>query len=100
MAKKSKTDPRMRAELSKVLERWCDDNAIEWKQHSEYQWNVKVPEVNVLIAVYPGSGIMWVPYAHYDHRGVIDKSSTKHDFHDEKSLINKLQEIIFAADRA
>lgn len=100
MSRKSKTNPRQLATLSKVLEQWCDHNLIEWRQCSEYQWNIKVPEVNVLIAVYPGSGVMWVPYAHYDHRGVIDKSSTKHTFHDEQTLINKLQEIIFAADRA
>lgn len=98
MGRKSKTNPRMLQELSKVLEVWCEDNMIEWRQCSEYQWNVRVPQVEVIIAVYPGSGVMWVPKAHYTHRGVIDKSSTKHSFHDKKSLIAKLQEIIFAAD--
>jgi hypothetical protein len=99
MGRRSKTDYTQLRELSVVLETWCDGNMIEWTKCSMYQWNVKVPEVNVLIAVYPGSGVMWVPYAHYDHRGVIDKSSTKHTFHDKKTLINKLQEIIFAADK-
>lgn len=98
MGRRSKTDRTMLRELSRVVEDWCEENLIEWRKCSEYQWNVKVPEVNVLIAIYPGSGVMWVPYAHYDHRSVIDKSSSKHEFHDKDSLIERLQEIIFAVD--
>lgn len=95
---RSKTNHQMLNDMSKVLEDWCEENLIEWKKCSEYQWNVKVPEIEVLVAVYPGSGVMWVPYAHYTNTGVIDKSSTKHNFTNKKTLVNKLQEIIFATD--
>lgn len=98
MARRSKTDDVMLRDLSKALEAWCDANGIEWKKCSKYQWNVKVPEVDVLLSVYPGSGLVWVPYAHYTGTGAIDKSSTKHHFGDEKTMVAQLTKIIFAAD--
>lgn len=95
---RSKTDPVKLARLSLALEKWCDDNEIRYKQCSEYQWNVYVPEVQVIIAVYPGSGVIWVPQAHYTDTGAIDKSSTKYRFIDEEKMFKLLQKIIFAAD--
>ena len=99
MGRRSKTNPQKLSTLSRALEKWCDANAIEWKKCSAYQWNVTVPQVEVIIAVYPGSGVMWVPKAHYTGTGAIDQSSTKRSFGTKEELIKQLQEVIFAADR-
>lgn len=95
---RNKANYQMLHDMSEVLEGWCNDNLVEWKQCNEYQWNIYVPQVQVIIAIYPGSGVIWVPKAHYIHRGVIDKSSTKHHFTNKKTLLSELQNIIFAAD--
>lgn len=95
---RSKTDYGKLKSLGDVLEKWCDENLIEYTRCSEYQWNVKVPQVDVLLSVYPGSGVIWVPYAHYTNTGAKDQSATKHQFTNKKNLIKQLQEIIFAAD--
>ena len=97
---RGKTDYSMKRRLGTYLEAWCDDNGFEYTHPSEFQWNIKVPLIKVLIAVYPGSGLMYLPYAHYDGLGVIDKSGEKRYFHDEKSLEHELITILFAADAA
>lgn len=93
-----KTDYGMKKRLGTYLEAWCDENGFEYTHPSEFQWNIKVPQIQVLIAVYPGSGMMYLPYAHYTHLGVIDKSGQKLYFTDEVSLQEKLECVLFAAD--
>lgn len=95
---RSKTDYGMKKRLGTYLEAWCDENGFEYTHPSEFQWNIKVPQIQVLIAVYPGSGMMYLPYAHYTGLGVIDKSGQKLYFHDEKSLEKELFTVLFATD--
>lgn len=94
---RSKTDYGMKKRLGAYLEAWCDENGFEYTHPSEFQWNIKVPQIHVLIAVYPGSGMMYLPYAHYTGLGIIDKSGQKLYFHDEKSL-EKVFTVLFATD--
>lgn len=95
---KRKTDYQLKARLGKYLEKWCTDNLFEFTHPSEFQWNIKVPELEVLIAVYPGSGMLYLPHAHYTGLGVIDKSGERHYFRTEKELEDKLVKILFAVD--
>ena len=98
MARKPKTDYSLKRKLGRYLEKWCEENGFECDQKSEYQWNIKVPEIEVLIAVYPGSGMMYLPYAHYTGLGVIDKSGKKLYFNNENSLEEALVSVLFASD--
>jgi len=98
MSRKPKTDYAMLKSLSKSLEKYARDNGLLCIKCSQYQWNVKDNIKGIILAVYPGSGMLWAAKLHYDHTGLIDKTSTKHYFTDEPSLIKKLDELVFAQD--
>ena len=96
---KSKTDWKMLNELSSELEEYCHGNDFDVRQCSEYQWNVQEPVQNILLAVYPGSGLAYAQRLHHTHTGLIDDTSKKFYFHDWKSMKKMLDDIFFAIDK-
>ena len=95
---RSKTDYGKLESLGKVLEKYAETNMLTIKRCSTYQWNIEDPSRDVIVSVYPGSGVAWVPKAEYRNTGLIDKSSTKYIFSDGKSMIKILNSLIFARD--
>ena len=95
---KPKTDYAMLRKLGPYIEKWCDSNAFKWTHPSRFQWNIYVSQIGVIIAIYPGSGMMYLPYAHYTGLGIIDKSGQKLYFTNEKELEDTLSKVLFAAD--
>lgn len=95
---KSKTDWGMLRELSKELEKYCEKNDFDIRNCSEYQWNVQEPVQNILLAVYPGSGLAYAQKLHYTHTGLIDRTSTKYHFTDKETMTKVLDSIFFAID--
>lgn len=80
------------------LEQWAKDNGLECTKHSKYQWNVKEPSQHLIVAVYPGSGLMYLAEAHYQNLGVIDKTGEKRYFSTAERMIDELKKIIYAVD--
>lgn len=96
---RSKTDYGMLRELPPILEKWCEENGLECKQHSQFHWNVREPSQHLIIAVYPGSGLLYLSEAHYENtKGVIDKTGQKLHFMNGDDMIKQLKSIVYAVD--
>lgn len=95
---KGKTDYKMLKECGDKLESYARDNSFDIKRHSEYQWNISQPIGNMLLSVYPGSGLIYAVKLHYANTGLIDSTSKKYRFNDMRSMINNLNNIFFAQD--
>ena len=91
-----KTDYNKLNNLSKVLEIYANENCLDIKKCSQYQWNLSV--VDIILSVYPGSGLIYATNLHYTNTSLIDKTGEKYYFNDKKSMINQLNKIIFAVD--
>lgn len=99
MGRRSKTDYTMLRSIGRQLETFADDNILEWKRCSEYQWNVYNHDKSIILAIYPGSGVLYGPRIAYDNTGIIDQSGTKYHFGDWNELKKLLIDILFAVDR-
>lgn len=97
MARK-KTDYRQLREIGIDLEEYAKINLFPIKRCNEYQWNIENPLRTIIIAVYPGSGVIYLPKASYDGTGIVDKTGYKYRFSNAKEMRSKLDEILFAED--
>jgi len=96
---KSKTDYRQLKELGDALEKYAVINYFNIVRCSEYQWNLSEPMQNILLSVYPGSGLIYATHLHYSHTGLIDSTGKKYHFHDKSSMEKQLNNIMFAIDK-
>jgi hypothetical protein len=95
---RGKTDWGMLRELGNDLELYCQKNGFDVKRCSKYQWNVQEHVQNILLAIYPGSGLAYAQRLHYTHTGLIDSTSKKYRFTNKDTMKKVLDSIFFAVD--
>lgn len=93
-----KTDHTMLRECGKQLESYAEENVFNIKRCSEYQWNISQPVGNMLLSVYPGSGLIYATRLHYTGTGIIDSTGKKYYFNDKVGMVDQLNKIFFAGD--